>query len=87
MRLDANRGGDNPVSGAQVRGKPAGDAEADHAPIAAGGRSIRHRLQLVPGCAAHDMDAGAGGYAGLEGQSDECDDQDDGMFDRDVRRP
>ena len=83
----ADGGSDHPISGAQVRGEPAGDAEADHAAVTLPDGAVGHRRQLASGRAANDQDPGARGDARLEVQTDECDDQATRLFDSSIGDP
>ena len=74
LRL-ADRGSDHPIPRTQMRGKTAGDPEADQAAVALANGRIGDLFQLVAGGAANYLHSRSGGDARLEVQSYERDDQ------------
>ena len=77
----ADGGSDDPVSGAQMRGETAGDAEAEHAAVAVADCALRHSGEFASRGSAYNQHAGTGGNAGLEGHADESDDDAALIFD------
>ena len=78
----ADGGSDDPIAGAQMRGKAAGDAETDHAAITLPDSGVGHVLKFAAGGAANYQHAGTRGDTRLEGKANECNDEAPGTFDR-----
>ena len=68
-------------------GEAAGNAEADHAAVTLPHGAVGNRRQLASGRAADDQDAGTRGDAGLEVQTDECDNEATRVFDSSIGKP